>query len=261
MIIHNIRSDYLAAIFLVAVLVCTSLASGNPVGKPYITIDPVDSTPVGDLVILSGTTDLAEGTELFVRIQDGGYNSGAVILKGTNGINRWSVPVDTSVIKPGDYLVNVTEKKGLNQDKTGYEIGNTSASARVILTGTFLGSDNEVSGENQKNAFIAIDPLNNRDKGDQFLITGKTNLQVGTMLLWEVTPAYLEQQKSGTFTGTVANSQVTRGTGSNLVTFALDTNFLNPGEYNVTVSTIRGEIFSDRMVPGNISGSAVFTLK
>jgi len=68
-------------------------------------------------VIISGTTNLGEETRLFIHIQDAVYNTNAKVLTGTNGINRWSVPVDTSGIKPGEYIVNVTEIKGYNENK------------------------------------------------------------------------------------------------------------------------------------------------
>jgi len=80
-------------------------------------------------------------------------------------------------------------------------------------------------------------------------------------ILWEVDPANLKEMTTGEATGTMANSQVTRGRDKNRVSLALDTVFLIPGVYNVTASTIRGEMFGDDMMKGHISGSTIFTLK
>jgi hypothetical protein len=243
-----------------ASIICTGLVNGNPVGKPFITVDPVEAKIVGDLVIISGTTNLAEGTDLLIQIENVS-NTGAKVLKGTGGINLWSVPVDTSNIKPDEYTVKVTERKGQNEEKTELVLGDTTNTTRLVLTGTFLGSDTPVSGDNQSNAFIRLDPIDTRNKGEQFLVTGRTNLSVGTEIVWEVTPANLQMITTGELTGSTANSQVTKGKDSNRVSYALDTVVLNPGDYNVTVSTIRGKIFNPDMVKGSVSGSTLFALK
>ncbi|PKL60739.1 MAG: hypothetical protein CVV33_01100 [Methanomicrobiales archaeon HGW-Methanomicrobiales-4] len=255
---HAVQTDILV-VCIVAVAICIGFVNGDSASKPFISIDPVSEKTVGDLLIASGTTDLTEGTRLFVTVEGGDYNTGTTVLKGTEGINRWSVPIDTTAIKPGEYLVQV------NNIKSSYpgplEFGDLTNTTKLVLTGTFLGSDTPVSGENQDNAFITINPINNRNKGEQFLVTGKTNLPVGSEILWEVKPAHLEEMTSGIATGSMANSQVTKGKNNNQVSYALDTTVLIPGEYNVTASTIRGEMFSENMVPGNISGFTLFTLK
>jgi len=257
---HSLRLGCIFAICIMAGVICIGFVNGNTVGQPFITVDPVGTKAVGDLVIISGTTDLAEGTDLFVQIENA-TNTGAKVLKGTGGINRWSVPVDTFDIKPGEYIVRVTENKGQNKEKTALVFGDTTNTTRLVLTGTFLGSDTPVSGDNQSNAYIILDPINTRNKGEQFLVTGRTNLSVGTDILWEVKLANIEMMTTGEATGTMANSQVTKGKDSNRVSYALDTVILNPGDYNVTASTIRGKIFSNDMVTGPLSGSTLFTLK
>lgn len=255
---HTIQTDILV-VCLVAFAICIGFVNGDSASKPFISIDPVSEKTVGDLLIASGTTDLTEGTRLFVTVEGGDYNTGTTVLKGTNSINRWSVPIDTTAIKPGDYPIRV---KNIKSSYPGpLEFGDLTNSTKFVLTGTYLGSDTPVSGENQDNTFITINPIHNRNKGEQFLVTGKTNLSVGTEILWEVKPANLEEMISGIATGSLANSQVTKGNENNQVSYALDTTVLIPGEYNVTASTIRGEMFSDGMVPGNISGFTHFTLK
>lgn len=261
---HKTRSCSLVIICLVTGIVCTGLVSADPAGKQYLTIDPPGSQSIGDLLMISGTTDLGEGTELSIQIQGAQYNTGTKVIKGDGGINRWSLPVDTSIIRPGSYLVHVREVRGFNQEKKEFLYGTVEESAPLTLTGTFLASDTSASLKNQDHAYIALDPVPDHKKGDQFLITGTTNLTVGTEVLWEINPTILQKENiSGdlNLTGSMANSMVTKGVEEDRVTFALDTNVLNPDEYNVTVTAFEGEPFIETMVRSNISNSTVFTLR
>lgn len=265
MIIQCIRSGLLVAILMMAAFVCIGFVSGAQAEKPYLTVDPVGAKTIGDLVILSGATNLAEGAKLSVRVEEGGYNSGTVVVKGTGGVNRWYVPVDTWGIKPGEYLVNATEVIGYNLERTAHIYGDANAKTTFVLTGTFLGSDSSVPAKGQEHAFITLDPVPDRKIGDLFLITGKTNLSVGTDIMWEVKPTILDMgveiNGSGNLSGTMANSQVTRGTGTNRVSLALNTYELYPDEYNVSVSTVEGDIYSPGMKFGPVSDFDIFTLK
>lgn len=256
------RYQYLFITAMVAMVICISQGSGSQAEEPYLTVDPVGPKITGDLVILSGTTSLAAGTDLLVKLEGVHVNSEAVVINGTKGINRWSVPVDTRVIKPGEYRVNVTEIRGYNPEMTGFIFGNVTGTTQLVLTGTFLGSDTAVSGADQKNAFITLNPIPNRNIGDQFLVSGETNLSVGTDVVWEVRPNDLDLEMTGNpnLSGVMGNSQVTRGTAANVISFALDTTRLYPDKYNVSISTINGDIFSDAMTFGPVSDSVIFTL-
>lgn len=255
------RYQYLFITTLVAMVICISHGMGSQAGEPYLTVDPIGPVSTGDLLILSGTTGLAGGTELLVKLEGAHFNSGGVVINGTNGINRWSVPIDTRMLKPGEYRVNVTEIRGYNPEMTGYTFGNVTGSTNLVLTGTFLGSDTAVSGADQKDAFITLDPVPDRRRGDQFLVSGSTNLTVGTDLIWQVRPDDPDTPGSGNISGVMGNSQVTRGTAANVISFALDTNQLSPDRYNVSVSTIEGGIFSDSMTFGPVTDSVIFTLR
>jgi hypothetical protein len=261
MMIQRFSTVNRVAICVAILVACTGLATGNPAGEPYITMNQVNETTVGDLVIVSGTTDLKEGTQLFVTVEKGGYNTGGVVLTGENGIHRWSVPLDTSGIRSGTYQVNVTEVAAFDLKKPGFIFGNASAVSLLTLTGPYLGSDKSVPVTGQENCFISLDPVRNRSRGDQFLATGRTNLQVGTDIIWDLNPVNLWEMTTGNATGSMANSQVFRGSGTNRIAYAVDTTLLNPGEYNLTASTIRGEIFNETMVRGPVSDSVTFMLQ
>lgn len=256
------RYQYLFIAALVAMVICISQGIASQTEEPYLTVDPAGPVNTGDLLILSGTTSLAEGTDFLVKLEGAHFNTGGVVMNGTQGINRWSVPIDTRVIKPAEYRVNVTEIRGYNPEITAFIFGNVTGSTNLVITGTFLGSDTAVPAADQKNAFIIIDPIQDRKWGDQFIVTGSTNLSVGTDLIWEVRPndPDLEITTSPNLTGSMGNSQVTRGTPANVISFAMDTTRLNPYEYNVSVSTIEGDIFSDDMIFGPVSDSVIFTI-
>ena len=77
---------------------------------------------VGDKFEVKGTTNLAVDDELLVEIysssfgptekeQSGEFSgaSGTVkVVKGTEGFNTWSFPVDTTTFKPDEYIVQVS---------------------------------------------------------------------------------------------------------------------------------------------------------
>ncbi len=235
-----------------------SQASEN--GK-YIKIDPVPETTTGDLLIVSGSTNLPAGTELMV--QAGNSGGGAKVRTGTGGVNRFSSPVDTSGMEPGTKKITVTNMIG-DLEKGDYRKGDVNATASFTLKGTYLTTDTSVQATITKNDFIRVNAIGDRSFGDQFLITGTTSLPVGTEVLWQVTPTSLttDPNQSGTFTGAMANTQVTKGSGiTNHVSFAMDTYALLPGQYNVSVSTIAGDLSKGDFRPGDLAGSAYFTLK
>ncbi len=265
MIICNIRSRVLVLILVMVTLISISFANAVLAEKAYLSVDPLGTKTIGDLVILSGETNLPEGTKLSISVEEAEYNSGTVVVKGSNNINWWFVPVDTWGIKPGTYIVNATEIKGYNLNKTGYLYGNAQGNTTFILNGTFLGSEISVPARGQEHAFIALDSIPDKKTGDLFLITGKTNLSVGTDIIWEVRSTILdtgvEITNNPNLSGIMANSQVTRGSDTNRVSLALNTYELNPDEYNVSVATVKGDIFSPDMEFGNVTDYDIFTLK
>ena len=86
---------------------------------PEIKIVPVTQKMVGDKFEVKGTTNLAVDDELLVEIYSSSFGptpkeqtgefsgaSGTVkVVKGTEGFNTWSFPVDTTTFKPDEYIV------------------------------------------------------------------------------------------------------------------------------------------------------------
>ncbi|MEN6611011.1 MAG: hypothetical protein ABFC24_09210 [Methanoregulaceae archaeon] len=233
----------------------------GPASGQYIKIDPVADKTTGDLLIITGTTNLPAGTELLV--QAGNTNGGARVRAGTGGVNLFSSPVDTTTMEPGTTKITVTNWIG-DLEKGDYRKGDTHATSSFTLNGEYLTTETPVKATITKDDYLHANGIGDRSVGDQFLVTGTTSLPVGTEVLWEVTPASLltDPDQSGTFTGAMANSRVSKGTGNaNRVSYAMDTYVLLPGEYNVTISTSAGDISQGDYRKGAVSGSVLFTLK
>jgi len=90
--------------------------------EPSIKINPVTEKQVGEKFEIKGTTNLAVDDELLVEVvsssfgptqktQSGEFNgaTGTIkVVKGTEGFNTWTFPVDTTTFKPDEYIVKVS---------------------------------------------------------------------------------------------------------------------------------------------------------
>jgi len=109
---------------------------------PEIKVVPITEKMVGDKFEVKGTTNLAVDDELLVEIYSSSFGptpkdtsgefsgvSGTVtVVKGTEGFNTWSFPVDTITFKPDEYIVQVSAI-GLQgtQDVTATSLFNIAA--------------------------------------------------------------------------------------------------------------------------------------
>ena len=228
-----------------------SAASGQ-----YILVDPIAGKTTGDLLIVTGSTNLAAGTSLMVSA--GNFGSNAVVTAGTGGVNRYSLPVDTSSFKPGLLTVNVTEMKG-DPAKGDYVPGSVKGSTTFTLSGTYLGSDTPVQVTPSARDFIAVNPIGDRSAGDQFLITGTTSLPVGTSLIWQIMPytGTAPTSVNKTAMGLAGSNMVTKGSGTtNRVAFAADMNQMPAGKWVVLVGVMKSGDFEVE----NPIATAYFTL-
>ena len=245
-----------------------SATTGNtPVDTgQYILIDPVADKITGDLLIVTGSTNLPAGTILMVDVGSTGVGMGgdAAVTTGPGGVNRFSSPVDTSGLKPGTQTITVNNMIG-DLAKGDYRPGNVKGTATFTLKGTYLGADTRVQPTITKDDYIRINAIGNRSSaGEQFLITGTTSLPAGTTLIWEVMP------DTGTpptgldlnATGIMANNAVTKGDGtSNRVSLAVDMSGYAPGKWVVLVGVMKGEPNSGSIEIDKLTGTAYFTLK
>jgi PGF-CTERM protein len=87
-----------------------------------VTVLPVGEKQVGDKFTIVGTTNLAVDDELLVEVTSSSFkptqktqsgefsgSTGTVkVQKGTDGMNKWSFPVDAAAFKPDEYIVQAS---------------------------------------------------------------------------------------------------------------------------------------------------------
>jgi hypothetical protein len=233
--------------------------------RQYIIVDPVADKTTGDLLIVTGSTNLPAGTILMIQTGSYGvgFGSDTMVREGTGGINRYSMPVDTSLLKPGTQTITVNNMLG-DLAKGDYRSGTVKGAANFTLKGTYLGADTPVQVTVTKDDYIRLNAIGNRSVGDQFLITGTTSLPAGTTLIWDVMP------DTGTpptdldlnATGIMANNAVTKGDGtSNRVSLAVDMSGYAPGKWVALVGKMKSDPTKRDIKMGDPVGSALFNLK
>jgi PGF-CTERM protein len=89
---------------------------------PEIKILPITEKMIGDKFEIKGTTNLAVDDEILVEVYSSSFgptpketsgefsgSSGTVkVVKGTEGFNTWSFPIDTTTFKPDEYIVQAS---------------------------------------------------------------------------------------------------------------------------------------------------------
>lgn len=162
---------------------------------PFITIDPISDKTTGDLIIISGTTNLPAQTSIYLKdINESTGKStmtaNTIACPNATGVNRWTFTLDpTTWMRPGSYRYMVsTPSEDVN------------SSVHFNLKGTFVGPENILYYQDSKEStlsgtgapYITVNPIGDRQKGDIFLISGSTNLAEGTRLYGTVWPVYYE---------------------------------------------------------------------
>ena len=247
----------------------------------FISVDHPGTIFRGEKILVSGTTNLAEGTELIffvgqqsntsvftvdpkTRTQDmktGLTRSGLIsVLPGENGVNRWSFALDSTEFIPDRYEVLVT-LESISMDNLGVE-GPFGSEPLVILEAD---SDRlaPVIADTGPCQSILIDTLPETLDNKSWSITGRTTLQPGTELLFTVLPAEHEfgvdtktKSFSGSLSGATGTVTVTRGTGGlNTWSADFDPSQLPPDEYIIDISTDRLDPRTYTTIPGNASCS------
>jgi len=129
-----------------AITVCPQKTpTGNLANASEIVIDPVPDHALGDIITFTGTTNLAVGEPLVLKIYSAefvpcpkgpslpdsvnpcgeGFTGNVTVTLGNCGINTWSWPVDTSQhgFQPGgQYLLWVNGRDGGVQDSAIFNI-------------------------------------------------------------------------------------------------------------------------------------------
>jgi hypothetical protein len=270
---------------IIVVVLCVGMVTGFSVAKPFISVDPISDKNIGDQFTITGNTSLPAGTEILFQIYPASFEAAATdpqtgaqngeftgatgtvtVTQGTGGTNTWSVDVDLTTFLPTEYLVNVslfTGDASRGDFSTGNPFGTTTftvhpASGSAVTAGTSRLSDNAAPGG------ILIDPIRDTSAGDLLVVTGRTNLTVGTDLIVKVIP---ESTDSARIVGDYQNpenaaiTKVVKGSGSgNRFSVSFDTRLLPPAEHIVTVSNVKGNAAGIDSEPGTVTGSYLFNI-
>lgn len=245
--------------------------SAEQADNASITINAVQPTNIGDLLVLSGNTTLPKDTHLVVSlIPDNdcydsciGAGTDAMVFAGQDGQNTWSVAMDTSSFGYGNYQINVTQI--LNYTPDGLMLGNASTKYTVFMKGhTLIDSPINKSNQNITDGFIILNTIDPKKTGDKFLIRGSTNLPVGTDILWEISPDQTQAwpQNTGEYPYISSNSMVVKGDDQlNQVSDAIDTISFKPGVYNISCAISKGNLSNGEWKMGEIKDHAQFTVE
>ncbi|MDD4483887.1 MAG: hypothetical protein PHD55_05935 [Methanoregula sp.] len=268
----------IVSVVILAVIFICILLTGTFTVFPTAAIDPVTDHAVGDLVVITGTTNLPAGTRLDLVVFTFPSGSGksvragstdAYIVRGTGLSNTWSGALDTSGIPPGDYTVNAYS---LTTENLTPSRGSLLASSRLRLTGTDLSPSHVSAGDGNRTEYISVNPPGTVVRGEKLLVNGTTNLPNDTELLYMV----VQQSDISVFTidsktGTQATQAgltrsgligVLPGTGSsNTWSFALDTTEFIPDRYEVVVATTKENQTAKTYDIGNVSGSSFLVVQ
>jgi hypothetical protein len=274
-----IHSSVIAALFIAAV-VGVSMVNGFAVEKPFISVDPVSDKNSGDEFTITGNTSLPAGSEIIVDIHPSSLdlNTGMVtdpktgatvrlddsmvatgmlgVENDPDGVAAWSFDVPSVAFLTGEYTVIVYE---YNKNKPG--------PGEISGVTTFTVHESQASTAQAQ--FIRVDPIGDKKVGDQFTITGTTNLPKGAEVMFQVYAASFEPTEtnpqtgaqSGEFTGATGTVTVMQGTGDvNTWSADLDLTTFQPMEYLVNVSMFTGDVSQRDFSTGNPTGRLKFTV-
>jgi hypothetical protein len=236
---------------LLIIIFAGILLTGSFTIFPSATIDPLPDHAAGDLVVITGTTNLPSGTRLILdiiavspsaveKVRVGGTD--AFIVRGGGMSNSWSGALDTSAIPPGEYQVNAYQ---VNET---YARSNLLASSRFRLTNATSDPDKITRrSANHKLSFISIDRPGAIYHGEKILISGTTNLPNDTELLYlvipqsnmsifTVNPKTREQESRGEFTRSGLIPILPGDNGVGRWSFAIDSSEFIPDRYDVVVT-------------------------
>ena len=233
---------------LLVLLFAAILLTGSFTIFSTVTIDPIPDHTAGDLVVITGTTNLNAGTRLELDIiapTPPGTRAGATdafIVRGGGMANSWSGALDTSAIPPGEYLVNAYR---MNET---FGRSDLLASSRLRLTNATPDPDKITRrSANHTLSFIHIDRPGTISRGEKILISGTTNLPNDTQLLYLVTqqsntsvftvdPKSQKQELRGGFTRSGLIELLPGDNGVSRWSFAVDSTEFIPDRYDVIVT-------------------------
>jgi hypothetical protein len=131
------------------------LATGTFTIFPSATIDTIADLHAGEMLVITGTTNLPAGEDLDLHcyrmpLSSGsekkydGFGGRVSIIRGSGLSNTWSFAMDTSAVVPGEYIVKVNRVIAINGSNASYKSGDLLATSRFMLTSTLPARDCQV---------------------------------------------------------------------------------------------------------------------
>ncbi|MCK9632645.1 MAG: hypothetical protein M0R30_13520 [Methanoregula sp.] len=250
---------------LLVVLFAGILLSGSFSVFSSVTIDPIPDQVAGDLVVITGTTNLMAGTVLDLDIiavspapgtKSPAGTVDAFIVRGGGMSNTWSAELNTVSLSPGEYIVNAYWINGTVRS-------DLLATSRFRLNDTGLArKDTSGTGPDQS-TFITVNPPGTVWRGETMLVTGTTNLPAGTglhyLVIRQSNTSALTVDPKGGFTRAGIINVLPGIDGINRWSFAVDTGEFIAGQYKVIVT--QHTISTDDPGKAEPSGTAPFEVK
>jgi hypothetical protein len=268
---------------ILVILFIYILATGTFTIFPTATIGTIADLHVGEMLVITGTTNLPAGEDLDLHCyrmplssssdnKYDGFGGRVSIIRGSGLSNTWSFAMDTSAVVPGEYIVKVNRVIAINASDAGYKTGDLLATSRFMLTDTISDLTQPGSVNPNQAVFLTINPPGMRGLGEKFFLNGTTNLPVDTELLLEV----IERNDVGTFTIDPKTQEKTEkpgytvtsllyvlpGTsGVNRWSTVVDTINFIPGYYLVNISSTKGSVEARNITEGDIFGTSFLVVQ
>ena len=267
-------------LLMCALLICLQVSAVSLSPESSFTAAPTIAN--GDPVYIRGiaTGHPRDGLQVWLI----GYNYVRITTVSTNADNTYEYelkPADTLTLAPGQYFVLIQHPMMNGQFDIYYDAASGRVINRQLGTGTSIfqltgaGSLQSTNGANAlmhainsqniddtfaTTSFIVspptafINPIGDHAVGDQFTITGSTNLAAGDNLMVEITSSSFQPAQKGEgaeFPGSAGTVRVQAGTGGlNRWSFPVNTSTFKPDEYIVKVTGITVDV----------TGSTMFTI-
>ncbi|MCK9580426.1 MAG: hypothetical protein M0Q92_08240 [Methanoregula sp.] len=268
---------------ILAILFIYILATGSFTIFPTATINPVADLHAGEMLVITGTTNLPAGADVFVhcnrspRLPDTDpaidrFGGRVSIVHGSGLSNTWSLAMDTAAIAPGEYIVSVNRWIPVNASNASYRAGDLLATSRFRLTGTGSGMTQPGNAEANRSGFITVNPPGTRQAGEKFFLNGTTNLPAETELLlvveqrdnvatFTLDPKTREKTEKAGHTETFLLSVLPGTGGTNRWSTVVDTVDFIPGYYLVNISTTKGNFEAGNFTTGDIFSTSYLVVR
>ncbi len=217
-------------LFVVLLYGLLMFSCGAAAEDVWIKIDPIQNITTGEPLYISGTTNLAEGTELEIGIDDPHYNRDyntpmlcetAVVQSGTHDTNIWNITT-----------------RGLGFHGGYYEVTVSGKNIRA------LGSTNiqypDPDPRNPEELWLTLDPISDIRVGSNLTLSGTTNGNDDVLLVEVLQNAHTDtHDMTGISTRTGIQKE---NSGVNTWEVTINTTNWNADEYGIRVTGIVNDV-------------------